>query len=69
MLMNKWELLKAYVDGMAAASESKGITKAIQKVQVKMDDLDCEEQAERERLMNLPAGAVQDNRLAWEKED
>jgi len=54
---------------MAAASESKGITKAIQKVQVKMDDLDCEEQAERERLMNLPAGAVQDNRLAWEKED
>jgi len=54
MLMNKWELLKAYVDGMAAASESKGITKTMQKVQVKMDSLDHDEQAEHDRLMNLP---------------
>jgi hypothetical protein len=66
MLIDKWELLKEYVEGMAVIQEGP-IKKALQKVQIKMDILDKKEAEEHDRLMNIPT--VQDNRLVWEKEE
>ncbi len=52
MLIDKWTLLKEYVDGMAVISDG-SIKKALQQVQRKIDLLDAKEKDEHDRLMGL----------------
>ena len=54
MYANKWELLKAYVEGMKDYSNG-SVIKTILK---KMDRLDVAEQTERDRLMGKADSAA-----------